>query len=105
MSTLPEASSFFACLNTTAAKKDIAGWFGTQGWLVRKVGFDDFELRCSWAELVLEGESPKLLHGLVADIVSNSVVILSVLDAHHVVDYGECEDEDHQMISAFSSLN
>ena len=57
------ASNLFGELDTTWPKERVAGLFAPFGWEVRKCSWTDYEVYCDFAELVIEGENPILIHG------------------------------------------
>lgn len=76
---IPDTSNFYSSLHTHFTQERIAGLFRQAGWEVRKTGWYDFEVTCSWAELVIEAENPILLHGCVADVETNAERVLTLL--------------------------
>ena len=76
---LPDASTFFCTLHTAQPRDAVAGWFGAAGWRVRTAGQAEVEVAVPWAELVLEGDAPLLLHGPVADVEARMDAVLAVL--------------------------
>jgi hypothetical protein len=68
MAGLPDRSNFFSSLHTSLSKKQVARLYGALGWHVRKCSWVDYEVVSDWAELVIEAESPMLMHGSVADL-------------------------------------
>lgn len=64
---LPDGSTFFAVLHPQRPREDVAALYRALGWRVRRCGHEAFELTCPWADLVLDGDGPLLLHGPVAD--------------------------------------
>jgi hypothetical protein len=65
---VPDSSNFFSSLHTTLSRKQVAWLYGALGWRVRKCWWVDYEVISDWAELVIEAESPILMHGPVADL-------------------------------------
>ena len=64
MQELPERNNFYASF-ARANKGKIAEVFSSNGWLLRKSSWTDFELRNNWSELVLEGEEKEpLMNGI-----------------------------------------
>ncbi|RSZ24205.1 hypothetical protein EJO66_32025 [Variovorax beijingensis] len=76
---LPDGSNFFATLETELLKEQVAALFAAKGWRSRKCSWVDFEVRNDWAELVIDGTFPILLHGPVANIDQNAEFILQTL--------------------------
>lgn len=69
---------------------------------VRKCGWDEFEISCDWAELVLEADSPILIHGAVADVLENSERLLAPLREAAIGYRAECYDESGELIREFA---
>ena len=63
MAELPDGSNFFSALHTCLSREQVAGLYGALGWQVRKCSWVDYEITSDWAELVIEAESPILMHG------------------------------------------
>ena len=79
MGELPSSSNFYSSLHTKLSREQVAQCYGAMGWEVRKCSWVDYEVVCDWAELIIESESPILMHGPVADVQVNAVHILEVL--------------------------
>lgn len=58
----------FSSLDTKLTREEIAALYGARGWSVRKSSQLDYEVSCDWCELVIEAESPVLMHGVLADL-------------------------------------
>lgn len=56
----------YAVCGDTLSKGRVAGLFRSAGWHVGKCGWTEYEVRCPWAELVIEGEKEVLIHGHVS---------------------------------------
>ena len=65
---------------------------------MRRCGAAEYDLRTSFAELVLESEHPFLIHGSVADIVANAQRIADVLRAAAIAFVLECYAEGGALI-------
>ena len=78
---IPESSNFFASLYTARSRRQIAEWFTPPTWVVRKCSWAGYEISSPFAELVIEAESPTLLHGPVAEVEANAGRILATLRA------------------------
>ena len=87
---IPDESNFFASLDTTLTRAKVARLYGAVGWHVRKCSWVDYEITSDWAELVIEAESPILMHGVVADLPSRVIELVSPLRAAGVVFTAEC---------------
>jgi hypothetical protein len=97
MLNLPESSNFFCNIDSPVSKVEIIDCFASQGWQVRKTTWEDFELRCLWAELVLESHDPVLLHGLLmADKFDELLTLLSGLNIAY---RAELYDEEGMLIT------
>ena len=79
MGDIPDGSNFFASLHTALSRRQVAELFGPLGWRVRQCSWSDYEVIGPVAELVVEAESPILLHGLVADVQENAESVLAAL--------------------------
>jgi len=77
---VPDTSNFYSSLHTTMSRREVAGLFATAGWeVVEPDDWDHLEVRCPWAELVIESAAPVLVHGPVADVAANADRVLAVL--------------------------
>jgi hypothetical protein len=90
MGEVPEWSSFFSALDTTLSREQVAGLYGKLGWQVRKCSWVDYEVISDWAELVIESESPILMHGPVADLLARAEELVAPLRAAGVAFTAEC---------------
>ena len=79
MSDIPDGSNFFASLHTSLSRGQVAELFAPPGWQVRRCSSTDYEVIGPFAELVIEAESPILLHGPVADVHENAERVLATL--------------------------
>lgn len=79
MGEIPDGSNFFSVLHTTLTKEQIAQLYGKLGWSVRKCSWVDYEIECEWAELVIDSDSPILMHGSVADVETRAKEIVAPL--------------------------
>lgn len=98
---LPDGSKLFASLTTSLSKEQVAQLYGSRGWVIRKCSWHDFEVRSPWAELVIDGESPILLHGPVAQVEKNAATILAVLKESRVSYTAECYGDDNELLSRY----
>jgi hypothetical protein len=99
---IPEGSNFFGSLVTSLSKGEIAQLYGAAGWTVRKCSWVDFEIRCAWAELIIDGDSPILLHGSVADVLVNADRILEPLVKAGIAHTAECYGEDEVLLKEYA---
>ena len=90
MAELPDGSNFFSALDTTLSREQVAGLYGALGWCVRKCSWVDYEIISDWAGLVLEAESPILMHGPVADLVARSEELVAPLRTAGISFTAEC---------------
>ena len=88
---IPDSSNFFASLDTARSRRAIAGLFAPT-WIVRECSWTDYEVRSPFAELIIEAESPMLLHGPVAEVEVNADRILATLRAAGIGYAAECYD-------------
>jgi hypothetical protein len=98
MSEFPDVANFFVSLHTSLSRRRLAGFFAVMGWCVRKCSWTDFAIHCPFAELVIEAESPILLHGIVADVEANADRILAPLRKAGVDYHGECYYADGSLL-------
>jgi len=90
MTEIPDYPNLYCSLNTSLSRKQIAGLYAAIGWEVRKCTWTDFEVFGPWCELVIEGESPILMHGSVADILVHAAEIVAPLRAGCISFTVEC---------------
>ena len=67
----PDESNLFGCVTHPEGPKSVANLFAQHGWHVRKCSWTDYEVRCEFADLVIESQNPVLIHGPVADLLTN----------------------------------
>lgn len=94
---IPDSSNFFASLYTTRSRGAIAELFGPT-WIVRKRSWTDYEVRSPFADLIIEAESPTLLHGPVAEVEANADRILATLRAAGIGYTAECYDDAGELL-------
>jgi hypothetical protein len=97
MAEIPEFDNFCSSIDTTLSRKEIADLYSAIGWRVRKCSWADYEVTCDWAELVIEAESPILMHGSVADLRNRAEELLAPLKAANVVYSAECYSPDGEL--------
>jgi len=102
MSELPETANFYSSLQAPISKQRIAELYRPLAMEVRKCGWNEFEISCNWAELVLEADSPVLMHGIVADVAENAEKLLAPLKYAAIAYKAECYGEDGDLIREFS---
>jgi hypothetical protein len=64
--------------------------YGAIGWNVRKCSWTDYEVSNDWSELVIESETPILMHGMVADLPTRVEELVAPLRAACVSFSAEC---------------
>jgi hypothetical protein len=67
-------------------------------WSVRECSWTDYEVTGPFAELVVEAESPILLHGPVTDVEANADRILASLRAAGIAYTAECHGASGEQI-------
>lgn len=87
---LPDSSNFYCALLTSLTREEVAALCGALGWHVSKCSRTDYEVRSAWAELVIEGESPILMHGPVTDLAANAETLVAPLRAAGITFTAEC---------------
>jgi hypothetical protein len=95
---IPESSNFFASLDTARSRRWIADLFTPPTWAVRKCSWTDYEVSSSFADLVIEAESPTLLHGPVAEVEANAGRILATLRAAGIGYTAECYNSGGELL-------
>jgi len=99
---LPETSNFYAHLRSEKSPRTVAELYRKAGWTVRKCGWNEFEVSCDLAELVIEA-TPVLVHGLVADPSKNFAVVTHPLLTDGVDFSCECYAPDGTLIFEHNS--
>lgn len=61
---IPDATNLFCTVATDLSREEVAGAFVAAGWAQRRRGLGEHELSSDFAELVLDGNDPLLLHGV-----------------------------------------
>lgn len=91
MAEMPDFSNFYSSLHTTLSRRDVAELFGAAGWeVIEPDDWDHLEVRCPWAELIIEAESPILVHGPVADLPARVDELVAPLRVAGVSFTAEC---------------
>jgi hypothetical protein len=104
MDAIPDASNFFAALHRPASKAGVGSLFRSAGW--KRIQPDDWphlEVRCPFAELVIESDSPVLLHGPVDPGDGNPDKIVAILKRAGLPFTAELYAEDHSLIREWRS--
>jgi hypothetical protein len=90
VSEIPDSSNFFSSLHTALSREEVANLYGALGWRVRKCSWTDFEIISDSAELVIESESPILMHGPVADLIARAEELVTPLRMAGITFTAEC---------------
>jgi hypothetical protein len=100
MAAIPDSSNFNSSLHTTLSRSQVAELYGALGWEVRKCSWVDYEVISDWAELVIEAESPILMHGPVADLLSRVEELVAPLRAAGIEFTAECygPEREHELL-------
>src|SRR4051794_17131055 len=99
---MAEEYNFSVSLYTTRSRRQLARLFRPPTWQVRMCSWTDYEITSTFAELVIEAESPILLHGWVADFEANAELILAPLRAAGVAFEAECYRADGELLRAIA---
>ena len=89
---LPDGSNLFAAVRAGMGAEAVAGAYARAGWRVRACGWTEWEARSGFAELVVEGADPVLVHGPVADVVANAGRAMAPLREAGIPFRAECYD-------------
>jgi hypothetical protein len=100
--TIPDSSNFFGCLSTPLSKEEIVGKFAARGWTSRRIAWHDYEVRCEWAELVLDGEGEILFHGPVCPATEYIERVLEILKAEAIGYQVELHDDGGALHKEYS---
>lgn len=95
----PEGSNFFGTAPAPATAEAVAAAYARAGWAVRACGWTEWEARSDFAELVVEGAGPVLLHGPVADVAANAGRATAPLREAGVPHSAECYDVDGELLA------
>jgi hypothetical protein len=91
----PERNNFYVSF-IKVDKARVAEVFSSNGWLLRKSSWTDFELKNDWSELTLEGEEKEpLMNGIaIFDIVNVDKLdaTLAMLEGHFVYEFYDESD-------------
>ena len=100
---LPDGSNFFAVLVTPLTRQQVAAAFADEGWRVRHASRTSYEVRTPWAELVLDGATPFLLHGPVAGLLLNAPRIIGLCRDAGIECTAECYGEEGELLTVIST--
>jgi hypothetical protein len=103
MGEMPDYSNFYSGLYTVLSREQVASLYGALGWRVRRCSWTDYEVFGPWAELVIEAESPILMHGVVADVLDRAQELLAPLRQAGISFTAECYGPDGELLQEFSS--
>ena len=101
MPEMPDTSNFHSALHTTLSREQVAGLYGMLGWKVRKCTWTEYEVFGPWCELVIEAESPILMHGPVADVLVHAKELLAPLRTAGVSFTAECYGADGELLREY----
>jgi hypothetical protein len=87
---IPDTSNFHSSLYTSLSREEVARLYGELEWSIRKCSWTVYDVACSWAELVIEGESPILMHGPVGDVLAHVEELVAPLRASGIRFTAEC---------------
>lgn len=99
---MPEQIDFAACLRTTRSTRRIARLFRPPIWEVGKCAWYDYEILSPFAELVLEADSPALLHGWLTNYHVNVELVFALLRSAEIAYSGECYSSSGELLWEFS---
>jgi hypothetical protein len=89
-------------LHTTLSRQEVAELYAAVGWRIRKCSWLDYEISGPWADLVVEAESPILIHGLVADVARRAEELVAPLRAAGISFSVECYAPDGSLLREFT---
>jgi hypothetical protein len=105
MSAIPDTSNFYSSLHTTLPRERVAELFRALGFTIGKCAWDEEFVVSDWAELVIEVEGPILMHGPVADVLTNSEKLLARLRQAGIEYTAECYDEHGALLREYRWSN
>jgi hypothetical protein len=96
----PEPSNLLisVAMFTDRSREQLVKLFELPEWKVRKCAWDEFEIKSSWAEVVVEAENPVLMHGLIRDGQGNIDRILQPLREAEIAYKAEVYGENHALL-------
>lgn len=98
MAVLPEVDNFFSSLDTTLSPEQVAGLYHSLGCRIRKCSWTDWEIIGPWCDLVIEANSPILMSGAVADVMTRADEVIAPLIAARVAFTAECYGPDGELL-------
>jgi hypothetical protein len=105
MANVPGELHFFSCLHTTLSRAQVADLYRAIGWLVRKCGRTEYEVIASWCDLVIESESPILMHGTATRALANAEELLAPLRAAGISFTADFYSADGGLLQQFRGSN
>lgn len=90
MANIPDSSNFFSSLHTTLSREQVAKLYAALGWKLRKCAWEDYEVVTDWAELIVESETPILMHGPVAGLLDRVEELVAPLRTSGIKFTAEC---------------
>ncbi|MEW5928043.1 MAG: hypothetical protein AB1941_11205 [Gemmatimonadota bacterium] len=96
---LPDGSNFFSSVRGGAGAEAVRDAYARAGWSVRACGRAEWEAASPFAELVVEGADPVLVHGAVADIVRNAERAVAPLSEAGIPFHAECYGADGALLA------
>ena len=105
MAEMTDGSNFYSVLNTALSKAQVATLYSVLGWKIRKCTWVDYEIESDWAALVIEADSPILMHGNVTDPLARVDELVAPLRAANIAFTAECysESPDRQPLREIKS--
>jgi len=95
----PQLEYHLSCaLHTGLSQEQIAELYRPLGWRVRKCSWDEYEILCEWAELIISDAGCVLMHGQLSDAPANADHVLRPLRDAGVGYEAEFYDEDHELL-------
>lgn len=103
MAEIPKGSNFFSSLHTVLSREDVAGIYSALGWQIRKCSWTDYEISNNWAELLIAGESPILMHGTVANLPARAEELVAPLRSASLSFTAECYGPNGELLLEIKS--
>ena len=95
---IPDTTNFYSSLHTDLSRETVAWLYGELGWQVRKCSWTDYEVIGPWCELIIEAESPILMHGPVADLLDRVEELVAPLRLAGISFTAECYDPAGELL-------
>lgn len=96
---LPDRSNFFASVRSGATAERVMRAYERAGWEVRACGWTEWEAASAFAELVVEGADPVLVHGAVAGVPESADRAVAPLREAGVPFSAECYGADGGLLA------